>query len=286
MKLLRPQQYAKNALVFVPLLTSHIFTTEALITATTAFVAFCCCASSVYIVNDIVDLELDRRHPSKRHRPLAAGLLVPLQAIWLALVLLIAGLALGAAVSWSLSAVLAGYSCLSFAYSFWLKRAICLGHSCPWDPLRPPPVRRRNRHRRAYLSPWLLAFSIFMLSGLAVLQTAYRIDTAPGLEPFSRIFEPWIRSEGHRSSPRPRVRCWIQRRNSICSLYNLRSSAPALLQTVASMVPLPNIDIWVWPNADPGEPRACRRRSNCVRLQGRISLLLALLMLLTVLAAI
>ena len=167
--LLRPQQYAKNTLVFVPLLTSHVFTTEAIITATTAFVAFCCCASSVYIVNDIVDLESDRRHPSKRHRPLAAGILVPLQALWLALVLLIAGLALGAAVSWSLSAVLAGYSGLSFAYSFWLKRAIVL------DIVILGILYGLRLFAGAIaigviLSPWLLAFSIFMLSGLAVLK--------------------------------------------------------------------------------------------------------------------
>ena len=168
-KLLRPHQYAKNALVFVPFLTSHAFTTEALIAATTAFVAFCCCASSVYIVNDILDRESDRRHPSKRHRPLAAGILAPLQAGWLALALLVAGLALAAPVSWSLSAVLIGYSALSLAYSFWLKRAIVLD-IVVLGILYGLRLFAGAIAIGVILSPWLLAFSIFMLSGLAVLK--------------------------------------------------------------------------------------------------------------------
>ena len=170
MKLLRPQQYAKNALVFAPLLTSHIFTTEALITATTAFVAFCCCASSVYIVNDIVDLEFGSSasiETTPSHSP--QELLVPLQAIWLALVPLNCGAGTGGSNFVALVHVIAGYSCLSFAYSFWLKRAIVLD-IVVLGILYGLRLFAGAIAIGVILSPWLLAVSIFMLSGLAVLK--------------------------------------------------------------------------------------------------------------------
>ena len=80
-KLARVQQWAKNALVFVPTLTAQKFDAPSLIHASGAFVAFSLAASSVYIVNDLVDLEEDRRHPTKRRRPLAAGTVPILSAI-------------------------------------------------------------------------------------------------------------------------------------------------------------------------------------------------------------
>ncbi|MGH9395200.1 MAG: hypothetical protein ACRD1E_13585, partial [Terriglobales bacterium] len=70
--LLRPHQWAKNALVAVPLLTAHHFSLSTLGLAALAVAAFCACASSAYILNDIVDIEADRAHPLKRQRPLAS----------------------------------------------------------------------------------------------------------------------------------------------------------------------------------------------------------------------
>jgi phosphoserine phosphatase len=66
---LRPHQWVKNFIVFVPLVTSHELTFWPLAAAAGAFVAFCFCASGVYVLNDLLDLDADRHHPTKRERP-------------------------------------------------------------------------------------------------------------------------------------------------------------------------------------------------------------------------
>lgn len=73
---MRPHQYAKNILIFVPLLTSHAYADISnVMTVLLAFVSFCLCASGAYFLNDLLDQEADRRHPTKRNRPLASGAL-------------------------------------------------------------------------------------------------------------------------------------------------------------------------------------------------------------------
>ena len=75
---LRVHQWVKNLLVFVPVVLDHkLFAAEVVAKSATAFLAFCCAASSAYILNDLLDLEADRRHPTKRFRPFAAGTLSP-----------------------------------------------------------------------------------------------------------------------------------------------------------------------------------------------------------------
>jgi hypothetical protein len=87
-KLVRVHQWAKNALVFVPLLTAHKFGRGSFLEAFGAFLAFSTAASAVYIVNDLVDLDADRKPPSKKRRPLAAGTVPILTAFPVALGLL------------------------------------------------------------------------------------------------------------------------------------------------------------------------------------------------------
>src|SRR5204863_7865786 len=84
LRMLRTHQWAKNALVMVPLVTAQRFDLPALGEATLAFLAFSCAASGIYIVNDLVDLDADRKHPSKKHRPLAAGTVPILDALLVA----------------------------------------------------------------------------------------------------------------------------------------------------------------------------------------------------------
>src|SRR5437879_743057 len=79
-KLLRVHQYAKNALVLVPLLTAHRFALEPAVTALLAAAAFSLCASSAYILNDILDIKADQAHPTKRNRPIASGAISVTQA--------------------------------------------------------------------------------------------------------------------------------------------------------------------------------------------------------------
>jgi 4-hydroxybenzoate polyprenyltransferase len=124
---LRPQHWVKNALVIVPLAAAHQLGDVALLTRVAlAFAAFSLCASGQYVLNDLLDLEADRGHPSKRKRPLASGevsratAVALIAATWLGAGLIAAQL--GAA----FAGVLAGYVLLMIAYSVWLKHVVVL----------------------------------------------------------------------------------------------------------------------------------------------------------------
>ncbi|GAA3150742.1 decaprenyl-phosphate phosphoribosyltransferase [Planomonospora alba] len=119
----RPRQWLKNTLVFAaPGAAGLLGTAEGLRGAFIAFAAFCLAASGAYLINDAADVEADRRHPRKRFRPIAAGL-VPVALARAAGVLLMAAAPAVAALSggWRLSAVVAGYLALTFSYTLWLK---------------------------------------------------------------------------------------------------------------------------------------------------------------------
>lgn len=121
-KAMRPHQWLKNMLVFVPIVTAHQWASPlAWLMAGGAFVAFSLCASGVYVLNDMVDIQDDRAHPRKRNRPLAAGTLsVPLAMV---LVVALTALAVGVAamVGWPLVAVLGVYWASTLAYSLGVK---------------------------------------------------------------------------------------------------------------------------------------------------------------------
>ncbi len=122
---LRPKQWTKNLLVFAGILFSrHLTEPDLLLRATAGFVAFSLLAGSIYMLNDLKDLEVDRRHSVKRLRPLAAGTL-PVAAVWVALGPLLAAVA---AISVWLGppflAVVALYVAFNLAYTFWLKQVV------------------------------------------------------------------------------------------------------------------------------------------------------------------
>ena len=114
----RPKQWAKNVLVFAApgaagVLDNGTFVADALI----AFVAFCLAASGTYFVNDLLDVEADRQHPTKRLRPIAAGR-IPIPTAWVvAVVLLAVGVGLGFLVRWQLAVTVAAYVVLTLSYS-------------------------------------------------------------------------------------------------------------------------------------------------------------------------
>lgn len=122
----RPRQWLKNALVFAaPAAAGALGTAQGVLGALIAFVAFCLAASGTYLLNDAADVEADRRHPRKRHRPIAAGL-VSVRLAWIAGALLVVLAPLFAALSgdWRLPAVVVGYLVLTFAYTYWLKHEV------------------------------------------------------------------------------------------------------------------------------------------------------------------
>ncbi|MFB9961896.1 decaprenyl-phosphate phosphoribosyltransferase [Sinosporangium siamense] len=122
----RPRQWLKNTLVFAaPLASGTLLSTRSLTHAAIAFAAFCLAASGTYLLNDAADLERDRRHPRKRHRPLASGAVPVGVARTLAVVLIVAAPAVAALTgAWRLPAVVAAYLALTLAYTVWLKHQV------------------------------------------------------------------------------------------------------------------------------------------------------------------
>jgi decaprenyl-phosphate phosphoribosyltransferase len=118
----RPRQWIKNVLVFTaPLAAGRILEPAVVLDALLAFLAFCLISATVYLINDVRDVEEDRLHPRKRFRPIAAGELSPNAALVLAAVTGVLGFALGFLTSWQLGVTLTVYLVLQVLYSGFLK---------------------------------------------------------------------------------------------------------------------------------------------------------------------
>jgi decaprenyl-phosphate phosphoribosyltransferase len=128
-KLLRPKDWAKNLFLFVPsFFAKHIFTADKIEVLLAGFVAFCCIASSIYIINDYRDIEDDRKHPVKSKRPMASGKVKPSHAIVIFVFLIIigGGFAYIANPDLQFLFVLGAYFVVNLAYSFGLKNIAIL----------------------------------------------------------------------------------------------------------------------------------------------------------------
>jgi 4-hydroxybenzoate polyprenyltransferase len=124
---MRPQEWVKNLLVFAGLVFSRQFDeAEPLAAAVLTFVAFCAISSAGYLLNDLRDVALDRRHHEKRRRPIAAGELSPTLAAAAATALAIGGLVMALAVDLEVAAIVAGYGVATAAYTLILKRLVIL----------------------------------------------------------------------------------------------------------------------------------------------------------------
>jgi 4-hydroxybenzoate polyprenyltransferase len=170
-KSLRLHQWLKNFLLFVPLLAGHFVGSAQLVLQTMiAFVAFGMCASSVYLLNDLLDLEDDRHHPVKRRRPLASGALPLLWGVALFPVLLAGAFVLAwLFVPWRFSAVLGGYYSLTLAYSMALKRRVMVD-VVVLAGLYTVRIVAGTAAIGTHLTFWLLAFSMFFFVSLAFVK--------------------------------------------------------------------------------------------------------------------
>ncbi|HWC83846.1 MAG TPA: decaprenyl-phosphate phosphoribosyltransferase [Pseudonocardiaceae bacterium] len=118
----RPKQWVKNVLVLaVPFLAAKINHPDVLRAAVIAFIAFCLAASAIYLINDAKDVEADRAHPTKRNRPIAAGIVPVPVALAVAVVLLLGGLGVSFADNWQLAVVIAVYEAVQLGYCFGWK---------------------------------------------------------------------------------------------------------------------------------------------------------------------
>jgi 4-hydroxybenzoate polyprenyltransferase len=124
----RPQEWVKNVFVFFALLFSGKFNqTHEVLEATLTFVSFCFISSAGYYVNDLIDVELDRQHPKKRFRPLAARELSEGAAKAIAPALAIVAIALAfATVNWQVGLMVVAYGVVQMSYSLWLKQIVII----------------------------------------------------------------------------------------------------------------------------------------------------------------
>lgn len=167
---MRPEQWLKNLLVFVPLATVNDRPeVEVIVRALLAFLAFTLCASCVYLVNDLADLDADRRHPHKRHRPLAAGELPLLWGLLSVPLLLGSAILVALPLPRSFEMTLVAYYLMNLGYSFTLKRIVLLD-VIVLAGLYTMRIMAGSASVNVWPSSWLLAFFTFLFLSLALVK--------------------------------------------------------------------------------------------------------------------
>lgn len=169
LRAIRLHQWTKNVLIFVPLALAHAFRLPLLLSALLAFFCFSLCASATYIVNDLLDVDADRRHPQKRYRPFAAGDIsaptgVAIAALFLAAAFTGASFLPRAYLGWLLV-----YLVSTLAYSLWLKR-VAIVDVLLLSGLYTLRLLAGAAAARVKISPWFAAFSIFLFLSLAIVK--------------------------------------------------------------------------------------------------------------------
>jgi 4-hydroxybenzoate polyprenyltransferase len=191
LRAIRLHQWAKNVLIFLPLLLAHVRAAGPLVATCLAFLSFGLAASATYIVNDLLDLEADRHHPRKRRRPFASGDLSPLVGLATVAVFLVSSLALAAALPRILSALspdfspngqrnflewLILYAIVTTAYSLRLKRMV-LVDVIVLSGLYTIRILAGSAAAGVPVSPWLAAFSVFFFLSLAFVKRFSELES-------------------------------------------------------------------------------------------------------------
>lgn len=166
LRAMRPHQWLKNLLILLPLIASHSFFVASITQCALAFLAFSLVASSVYVTNDILDIEVDRLHPRKRFRPFASGALSITQGRVMTLVLILAGASVAAFVGKMFVLIWVIYLITTLAYSIFLKRVAILD-ILVLSILYCVRIAAGGAALGIEISYWLLTFSIFFFFFLA-----------------------------------------------------------------------------------------------------------------------
>jgi 4-hydroxybenzoate polyprenyltransferase len=172
LRAMRPLHWMKNGLVFVPILLAHeLFVLANFLHGAIAFLALSLCASTIYLLNDLVDIESDRKHPKKRERPLASGVLSKSTAYVAVPVLILAafGLALLLPEPLLFATALTAYLGVALIYVFYFKRKLLLDVLC-LAGLHTLRIVAGSIAADIPQSSWLLAFSVFLFFSLALVK--------------------------------------------------------------------------------------------------------------------
>lgn len=181
---LRPHQWSKNVLVFLPLVLAHqVDQGLKWLNLALAFAVFSACASAVYLINDLLDVEADRHHPTKQFRPLAAGWIRPWQAAVVAVLMMAGALAASAVLlPTAFTAALGLYLLMTSAYSFYFKRTLFLDVVI-LAGLYTLRLLAGGFAAEVEVSEWLRAFSMFLFISLALVKRYVELRTAqPAVE--------------------------------------------------------------------------------------------------------
>ena len=191
LRTIRLHQWAKNVLIFLPLLLAHTFSPGRVAASLVAFLSFGLCASATYIINDLLDIEADRQHPRKRRRPFASGDLPALQGIYIVVLFFLAAFALAVLVPHVLAAItpadalwrpnrfviwLAVYTVTTLAYSLRLKRAT-LVDVIVLSGLYTIRILAGSAATGVEVSTWLAGFSIFFFLSLAFVKRFAELES-------------------------------------------------------------------------------------------------------------
>jgi len=237
LRAMRLHQWSKNALIFVPLVLAHRWESSGpVVTSLLAFVAFGCAASAIYLVNDLIDLEADRLHHEKRHRPFAAGLLPLPWGIAMIPVLLAAAFAIASTVNAEFIWVLLGYLLLTITYSLFLK-PVALLDVLALTSLYTLRIIAGAVAISVPLSHWLLAFSMFIFFSLALSKR------------FSELYNLKLKPEGKQTT-----RGYHTEDLPMVSLFGISSGYIAVLIMVLYIHDLQadnlyDQPLWLWPVA-------------------------------------
>lgn len=176
-KAMRLEQWSKNILVFAPAVLAHrIEEVDVFIASLLAFLCLGLVASSIYLLNDIMDLKQDRRHPTKCKRPFASGALPVWHGLALIPILLIGAVLIATQLPPLFAATIGAYIVLNFAYTFYLKRRLMVDvlSLATSYTLR---ILAGNAATGIELSFWLLALSMFLFLSLALVKRYVELDT-------------------------------------------------------------------------------------------------------------
>ena len=194
LKAIRLHQWAKNILIFLPLLLAHVRSIGLIAGALVAFLSFGLCASATYIINDLLDVEADRLHPRKRRRPFAAGDLSPIHGVAVVVVFFLSAVALAVAVPRVVSTLspqsalpgpysflgwLLFYTVTTLAYSLRLKRALLID-VIVLSGLYTIRILAGSAATGVEVSTWLAGFSIFFFLSLAFVKRFAELENLKG----------------------------------------------------------------------------------------------------------
>lgn len=271
---IRLHQWAKNVLIFLPVLLAHVRAVGPIVAAFLAFLSFGLAASATYIVNDLLDLEADRHHPRKRRRPFAAGDLSPIAgvatvAIFFALSLTIALLlpraltTLSPQFPWNGQGGFLGwlvfYVIATTAYSLRLKRMV-LVDVIVLSGLYTVRILAGSAAAGVSVSPWLAAFSIFFFLSLAFVKRFSELESLRERNLAAGTIA--VKGRGYRISDLEQIRSFGTSSGSasvlvfLLYLGNLNAAAKLYVHVTRLWLLVPILLLWLyrlWLQASRGE---------------------------------